>query len=125
MPIDQKEWEQEVRDVFEKMKTHQEPYDISVDGVDITILPNVFSPAYFTDSAWFTRHVSRIAKDKTLLEIGTGTGIVALFVALNGATETATDISPDADENAKLNFEKYGIAPASTIVAIVLCFNSG
>ncbi len=42
-----------------------------------------------------------------MLEIGTGTGIIALCAALNGAKVTATDVNPSAVQNAKLNFKKY------------------
>ena len=48
-------------------------------------------------------------KDKSLLEIGTGTGIVALFSALNGANVSATDINCDAIKNAEYNFKKHEV----------------
>lgn len=35
--------------------------------------------------------------------------LVALFIGLNGADVSVTDINPDAVENAKYNFEKHGI----------------
>lgn len=44
---------------------------------------------------------------KNVLEIGTGTGLIALYLAKKGAKVTATDINPDSikitKENAKLN----------------------
>jgi len=106
---EQKEWEQKVRDVFAKVKSHKKRYSIEVDGVKVCIYPNVFSPAYFTDSKWFVKTVPKIVGQRRFLEIGTGTGIVALFVGLNGADVSATDINPAAVKNAKYNFEKYGI----------------
>lgn len=106
---DQKAWEKEVRAVFGKMSVHKEPYDIEVNGVQISVFPDVFSPAYFTDSKWFAETVPRIAGRTRFLEIGTGTGIVALFVALDGGQVTATDINPNAVQNANHNFDRHGI----------------
>lgn len=79
------QWQKEVFAVFEKIRAHKRPYDIMVDGVELMVLPNVFSPQYFTDSIWFAREVAALAQGKTLLEIGTGTGLLAVFAALRGA----------------------------------------
>jgi len=105
--ITQKEWEREVRDVYKKIKSHKKPYFVVVNKLKICIFPNVFSPAYFTDSRWFAENVPKIVGRHSFLEIGTGTGIVALFAALNGAKVSATDISPDAVKNANYNFQKH------------------
>ena len=105
----QKEWQQEVRDYFKKISSHKKTYSVDVDGIEIDIFPNVFSPAYFTDSKWFAENVREMVGKHSLLEIGTGTGIIALFSALNGASVSATDINPSAAKNAKHNFKKHGI----------------
>jgi methylase of polypeptide subunit release factors len=105
----QKEWEKEVRDVFEKIKIHKKPYSMKINKIEIEIFPNVFSPSYFTDSKWFAETLPKIVGKKSLLEIGTGTGIITLFSALNGAKVTATDINSDAIENAKCNFKKHNV----------------
>lgn len=105
--IDKKE--KETIEVFERMKLHKEPYETEVNGFKIVVYPNVFSPAYFTDSAWFASELPKIVGYKTFLEIGTGTGIVALSVAKTGAKVTATDINPIAVENAKANFQRYNL----------------
>ena len=105
----QKEWEDEVRAVYDKIKSHKRPYQITVNDIELTVFLKVFSPAYFTDSRWFAEALPEIVGRKRLLEIGTGTGIVALFAALNGAEVTATDINPYAVDNAWFNFRKYGL----------------
>lgn len=105
----QKEWERAVRDVFEKVKSHKEKYSLEVNGIEVHVFPNVFSPVYFTDSAWFAEAIPKIVGQHSFLEIGTGTGIVSLFSGLNGAHVSSTDINSDAVENARYNFEKYGI----------------
>jgi len=102
-----KKWQKEVFAINEKIKEEKSPYEIKMSGIDIAVLPNVFSPKYFNDSLYFAQRVRKIVKQKSLLEIGTGTGIIALFSALNGAKVVATDINPIAIKNAKLNFKKH------------------
>jgi len=106
MKITRQQWEQEVREVFKQIKTHKTPYNVEIDGIEFTVLPNVFSPKYFTDSSWFAKEVPNIVGNKKLLEIGTGMGLIAVFAALNGAQVVATDINPAAAKNAELNFKK-------------------
>ncbi len=103
----QDEWRKEVFKVYDLIRQYKESYEIMIGGVWLTVLPNVFSPKYFTDSLWFAKELRTLVKDSSLLEIGTGTGIIALFCALNGAKVIATDINPDAVKNAQINFEKY------------------
>ena len=98
-----------IRKVYEGIKSHKKPYYYKIKKINLTIFPNVFSPAYFTDSQWFAETLSTIVGKKKLLEIGTGTGIVALFCALNGAKVIATDINQKAVENAKVNFKRYNV----------------
>lgn len=108
-PIRQR-WQAEVRRLIALMATHQSSYACSCAGVDITILPQVFSPAYFTDSEWFATEIAAVSAGRSLLDIGTGTGIVALLAAREGATVTATDINPLAVENARLNFSAHKVS---------------
>jgi len=103
------EWEQECRDLFREVEQHKEKYLIQVNGLEIIVRPNVFSPKYFSDSSWFSIKIKDIVGNKSLLEVGTGTGIIALSAALNGAKVTATDISHDAVRNAQENFGIYGV----------------
>lgn len=100
-------WQKEVDQTYDKIRRHKQPYSVPVSGLEIIVLPNVFSPAYFTDSEWFARRLPMIVNSKSLLEIGTGTGIIALFAALCGSKVVATDINPDAVANAKINFRRY------------------
>jgi release factor glutamine methyltransferase len=109
-PADKEEWRKDLFSIYDKIKSHTESYGIVCNGVEITVLPNVFSPKYFTDSEWFAKTVSKIVGRSSLLEVGSGTGIIALSAALRGAEVVALDINPDAVKNTKLNFEKYNIS---------------
>jgi methylase of polypeptide subunit release factors len=97
------------RSVFAKVQRHKKPYRTTVGGLTITVLPGVFSPRYFTDSAWFAKKVARLAAGKRFLEIGVGTGIVALAAAKAGAKVVGTDINPSAVENTRINFLNHGL----------------
>ena len=58
------------------------------------------------NSIFLAKYIGK-KKFKNILEIGTGTGIIALYLAKQGSKVTGTDINPDsikiAKENAKLN----------------------
>lgn len=106
--MDQKKaWQKQVLKVYKKIKEHKNPYEIEVNGLKITVFPNVFSPKYFVDSSWFAKELPLIVEKNSLLEIGTGTGIISLSCALKGADVTFTDLNEDAIKNAKYNFEKH------------------
>ena len=104
-----KQSENNVRELFKRTQLHTEKYSINVNGVEIWIFPNVFSPAYFTDSQRFSEVVPKIVEQKKFLEIGTGTGIVALFCGLNGGEISVSDSNSDAVKNAEYNFQQHNL----------------
>jgi len=71
----------------------------------------VYSPEHVPVAMAWPEWIAQRAKDKSFLEIGTGTGIATVYVALHGepARVVATDISPMAVENCKANAEQYGL----------------
>lgn len=104
------DWAAETREVYDHIRSETKPYEIEVDGHTLTVLPNVFSPKYFTDSEYFAREIAKISECKSILEIGTGTGIVAVSAAMAGASlVVATDINPAAVENARINAKNQAI----------------
>lgn len=102
-------FEIEVRKLLTAVAAHHEPYVYRAGDIDVYIAPNVFSPRYFTDSWWFAINLSAIVGNNRLLDIGTGTDIIAVVAALAGADVAASDINPDAVENARINFMRHGI----------------
>jgi len=103
-------WLDEDFAIFEKMRSHKAPYTIVVEGIELIVLPNVFSPKYYSDSLWFAQELSKLTKGKSVLEIGTGTGIIAIFCSLNGAKVVATDINEIAVKNAKINAKEHNLS---------------
>lgn len=75
------------------------------------MLPGVFSPRYFSDVEWFAKKIPKIVDDRSFLEIGTGTGVISLFVAINGSKNIiATDINRSAVKNARKTFRAHGLS---------------
>ena len=61
------------------------PYEVEKSGIKISVFKNVFSPFFFGDSEYFADNLFSIpglnVKEKNILEIGTGTGLIALKFA--------------------------------------------
>ncbi len=79
-----------------------------LEGFTLAVFPSVFHPRYFGSSAILARFVSSLdLRDKLFLEVGCGSGIVAMCAARAGARVTAVDINPEAVrctlENARTN----------------------
>lgn len=68
-----------------------------VAGLDLDVFPGVFHPRYFGSSPILAGFVDSLPlKGKSFLEVGCGSGVVALCAARRGAIVTAVDINPDA-----------------------------
>jgi len=98
-------WLLEVKEIYQKIKSHKVSYVINFLGSDLTVFPNVFSPKYFNNTKWYAEKLPKIIGKGSLLEIGTGTGAIAFYCNQNGASVIATDINKDAYDCAKFNFE--------------------
>ncbi|MFC1511624.1 methyltransferase [Candidatus Latescibacterota bacterium] len=96
-------WLQNISEVYKRLQSITENYTVNCEGLKLTVLPGVYAPQFFTDTQWFAKVVPKIVGNGSLLEIGTGTGIIAIKCAMNGARVVATDVNPIAVESAKLN----------------------
>ena len=80
----------------------------ALDGT-ITIRPHVYVPSDQSVPAMFTEYAD-LFMGKRVLDVGTGTGVLALLAAKLGAAEVvATDINPKAVANARLNVKRFGL----------------
>lgn len=94
---------QTTRFILNQNQRAKEPYRIRYEGRDFVVYPDVFSPKYFPDTYWFEENV-RIKPGDTFLEIGSGTGLISVMAAVNGAEKVTTvDISPIAVKNTTEN----------------------
>lgn len=77
-----------------------------VNGFELKIKKGVFHPAYFFSSTFFLEFISGLElKSKTFLDLGCGSGIIALEAYKKEAKVTALDVSLEAVKNTKENFK--------------------
>jgi release factor glutamine methyltransferase len=68
-----------------------------VAGLDLEVFAGVFHPKYFGSSSILAGYISALPlTGKSFLEIGCGSGVIALCAARAGAEVTAVDINPEA-----------------------------
>jgi release factor glutamine methyltransferase len=74
------------------------------DGIKLIIPPEVFHPRFFFSTKLLLKYLDRYPlKEKTFLELGAGSGLIAISAAKKGADVTATDINPIAVQYLKKN----------------------
>lgn len=83
---------------------------VRADGFRLTVRPTVFHPRYFIASEYFSRFVTQLdLRDRSVVDVGTGTGIIALSAARAGAANVvAIDINPNAALSARENAATHG-----------------
>ncbi len=81
-----------------------------VDGLSFLVLPDVFNPVRFRSGAVLARAVREELLGRPVdlppprvLDIGTGSGVAAIFAAIRGAEVEAVDVNPQAVRCARLN----------------------
>jgi release factor glutamine methyltransferase len=81
-------------------------------GLRLTVPPTVFHPGFFLTSEFFAAFIARLdLGGKRVVDVGTGTGILALAAARAGADNVlAIDINPKAVEAAAANASANGLA---------------
>ena len=104
-------------------KYYSKPRIFEYQGIKTTIAPGVFPPNFTISTKLLLRYLENLnLEGKSLLELGCGSGIIALYSAKKGAKVTATDINEMAlkqlkdstkENNLNLNIIKsdlfYGI----------------
>jgi release factor glutamine methyltransferase len=79
-------------------------------SISVTVLPGVFHPGLFISSKLLLNFVDNLnLKNKTLLELGAGSGVISILAVKKEATVYASDISNKAVENIKLNSIKNNV----------------
>ncbi|MDD1778814.1 MAG: methyltransferase [Candidatus Helarchaeota archaeon] len=79
------------------------PFFYKTHGKTFYTVPEVFSPYFFVVSSTFFAEHMVIPKEATVLDLGTGSGILAIFAADKARKVIATDISSYAVRNARIN----------------------
>lgn len=78
--------------------------------ITVKVLAGIFHPGLFFSTKILLNYIGTLdLKNKSLLELGAGTGLISIFVARQNAKVTASDINPTATKNIKLNAEKNNV----------------
>jgi release factor glutamine methyltransferase len=83
---------------------------VQAGGFRLTVRPTVFHPRFFVSSERFAAFIDGLdLRGKRVIDVGTGTGILALAAARAGADSVvAADINPNASLNAEENARANG-----------------
>ncbi|MGW6445728.1 50S ribosomal protein L11 methyltransferase [Lentzea sp. NPDC055074] len=98
------------------------PSVFSFQGEEWDLLPEVFAPQYSPSTGAAMGFLGLIGPDRvappgSFLEIGAGSGVIAVTAALAGATRVvATDVNPQAVRNTRMNAERHGVADRVEVV---------
>lgn len=74
--------------------------------LEIDALPEVYNPS---DDSYLLLNVVEVSPDESLLEVGMGTGLVAVHAAKLGAKVTAVDINPHAVDCTRRNAARNNV----------------
>lgn len=73
-------------------------------GITVVVRPGVFHPGLFPSTRMLIQYLSTVElQGKRLLELGCGSGLIAILAENGGAVVTASDISTAAIENMEIN----------------------
>jgi release factor glutamine methyltransferase len=82
-------------------------------GKEFLVYPNTFWP--FTDSQPLVENF-RIERGESVLDVGTGSGVIAVFACYQGASKVvAVDINPAAIKSARHNAKSHGFGKTMTV----------
>lgn len=97
-----RDWQEKV---YQKLKSINKKCRVKVLNKEIIVIPEVFSPI-FPDSVLLARTVRKvIKKGETVLDMGTSTGVQAIFAADKAKKVLAADINTEAIKCAKINIK--------------------
>ncbi|HLD78964.1 MAG TPA: class I SAM-dependent methyltransferase [Candidatus Nanoarchaeia archaeon] len=84
-------------------------YEIEIKGLKVVVKKGVFTPdPGVTNSSKIILDNLTDVRDKDILDIGTGSGVIALYSAFHGAKRVvATDVDDKALDNTKENVKRY------------------
>lgn len=78
--------------------------DYKYQDIELTVLKGVFHPGLFLSTKQLLILAESIElENRTILELGAGSGAISVFCASKGANVTASDINPIAIKNVKIN----------------------
>ena len=86
------------------------PVETRVEGFDLDVFPMVFHPRYFGSSPILANFISSLnLAGKSFLDVGCGSGLIAMCAARRGAHVMAVDINPEAVRCTLANAQRHGL----------------
>jgi len=87
-------------------------HTIRVNGFEIAVLPAVFHPRWHFTTPFFASQVPVLVRSggAAVLEVGAGTGVVAMSAARSAGRVVATDLNPVSVACARMNVLNNGLA---------------
>ena len=79
-------------------------------NIIVKVPPEVFHPGFFTSTGFLLRHLMKLdLKKRSLLDLGAGSGLIAIAAARQEAIVTATDINPIAVQCIAYNGQRNNV----------------
>lgn len=79
--------------------------------VTVAVFPGVFHPGLFSSTLLLLEYIeAKISAGETLLEVGSGSGLISVVAAKSGLDVTAIDISKTAIENTIANASENNVS---------------
>jgi release factor glutamine methyltransferase len=73
---------------------HQKLVRYSYNGIEVNVLPGVFSPKIHSTTPAFLAYIETLdLNQKTILELGCGSGIISVVAATKGGIVTSSDVN--------------------------------
>jgi release factor glutamine methyltransferase len=96
----------------------RESRDLTIGGLTVRVNKEVFTPdPEMTNSSLILLKNLPDLEGKSVLDVGTGSGILAVYAAMNGASRvTAVDIDPAAVANTIENVQRHGFGNIVEVV---------
>ena len=90
------------QEYIKKLRNLNYPFTVTILDIPIVVERNVYKPG--RTATMLLEYISKLDLDgKTVLDYGTGTGIIGIFAAKKGAIVTAIDRNPQAINCAQNN----------------------
>ncbi len=84
------------------------PRRVRAAGATFVVSPGVFNPRWFVTSELMARHLE-VDRADDVLDMGTGSGVLAIAAARRARSVVALDVNPDAVRCARDNAERNGV----------------